>query len=67
MAGIERVVRPYRMPENTPARRILKPGTKDAENVVLEFGRDGGSGKTIEGSYTYDQTFYVDASDVEIF
>jgi hypothetical protein len=65
--GIERIVRAYALPINTPPRRELKPGVTDAENVTLSIGRDGGSGKTIQGSISSTMTFYLDQSDVEIF
>lgn len=63
--GTEAIFRAYPLPNNTPPKRVFKVGQADVANAVLAVGRDGGSGKTIEGQTSYTASFYLDQAQVE--
>lgn len=65
MSGeFESLVRPFQTGEITPAQTYYAPGQIGVPNVILRIGR-GGSGKTMTGSYSYQQSQYCTKYETE--
>lgn len=54
----ESLVRPFQDRSTTPAQTYFQPAQIGVPNVKLNIGRNG-SGKVMQGSYSYSATFYV--------
>jgi hypothetical protein len=65
MRSLERVVRPFETPRRQSPQRTLVPYGAATENITLVFG-EGGSGKVLNGTYNYTQTFYIDERWIEV-
>lgn len=56
---IERIVRPFQTPENSPGRTIIDTGFSQANAPVrLQLGRNG-TPKTYQASFNFNATMYV--------
>ena len=55
----ENIVRPFETPRIGPPQRIFSPYQEASETTLLQLGR-GGSGKVMNGSYSFTQTHYMD-------
>jgi hypothetical protein len=57
--ALEKVVRPAQTGEVTPPRRVVNASEGPTEQAGFKAGR-GGSGKSMNGSYSFQQTFYCE-------
>jgi hypothetical protein len=57
---LEKVVRPFQSPTAGQARRIPSEQAQAQEIVVLRIGRNG-AGKSFQGAYSLEVTYYCDA------
>ncbi len=56
--SLESIVRPFQTPESAPARPYYQAGKAAPANVILQFGR-GGGGKTFNGSFSWNASYYM--------
>jgi len=65
--SLEKVVRPYQLRQNSPPIRLEVASAVDPQPVILRIGRSGGggSGKILNGSYSYSASFYLQKTAVE--
>jgi hypothetical protein len=63
---MEGIVRPFipREVMPTPGRTILTSATTE-QNILLTIGRSGG-GKTAQGSYTFNEQYYMTKIQKEV-
>lgn len=64
-ARFEKIVRPFETREVSSSHRILSAYTTEDRNIIATFGR-GGSGKTLSGSLSFTQTYYMDKKYKEV-
>ena len=62
--AIESLVRPFQSNEVTPPRRVVPAGARSRTRVILKIGGTGGA-KTMNGSYSFTMTRYMDSAVVE--
>jgi hypothetical protein len=55
---IEAIVRPFQTPDVSPSTAYFTPGKAGPVPVLLQFGR-GGGGKILNGSFTFDESYYM--------
>ncbi len=55
---LEVIVSPSQALDYAPAKPYYNPGLIGIPNTILRIGR-GGSGKILNGSYSYSATFYM--------
>lgn len=58
--SLEQVIRPFQDGRVSPPQQYFQQGQVGVPPVILRFGR-GGSGKLLNGSISFTQTFYVTA------
>lgn len=61
---LESLVRPFLLPDNAPPHRLETVSEQDAPIVRLMIGL-GGTGKLMNGSYSFNESFYCTAYQVE--
>jgi hypothetical protein len=65
--SMEKIVRPFQTYDITPPRRIIDPEEEPDENVILQFGKGGSSGKeTASGSASHSVSWYQDKKKKEV-
>lgn len=62
--ALENIVRAHQLPRNTLPSRIESPAERDAPIVRLAIGL-GGAGKVMMGAWSFAETFYCTAYQVE--
>ncbi len=55
--NLEDIIRPFTNGQVSPAQQYFQAGQVGVPPVILRFGRTA-SGKTLNGSFTYNATFY---------
>lgn len=58
MSNLEQIIRPFQDGRVSPPQQYFQAGQVGVPPVVLRFGR-GGGGKTLNGSISYSQTYYM--------
>lgn len=64
MSTFETIVRPFQLPRNSPAARVITDNEQSMPPVLIQIGRDG-TGKVFNGSYSLTQTYYMTKYVVE--
>ncbi|MBR1150073.1 hypothetical protein [Bradyrhizobium sp. JYMT SZCCT0428] len=64
--GFENIVRPFQSVDVSYPRRIVKVDSTPPENVVLKVGDGGGGIKTLQFSYSYSMTGYMNKVQKEL-
>lgn len=58
MSDLEQIVRPFQDGRVSPPQQYFQAGQVGVPPVVLRYGR-GGSGKVLNGSINFSQTYYM--------
>src|SRR3954464_1218739 len=61
---LESVIRPFESGRVSPSQTYYPAGQIGVPNVKLQYGRNGG-GKTLSGSYSFNESFYLDHHEAE--
>ena len=64
MSNLEQIIRPFQDGRVSPPQQYFQQGQVGVPPVILRFGR-GGSGKLLNGSVNYSQTFYCTSYIIE--
>lgn len=67
MVGLEKIVRPYQLRQNTPPIKLQVASNVDPQPVIVKIGvgSGGGTGKVLSGSFSASASFYLDKAAVE--